>query len=339
MVRASFKSVASLLFAACLVAAALAFVGASPAYAADDQVTVTVNVDNLGRVDVVEGENGADPGKNAPGESKVITLSDVATGEGGEIAFATKTTNPFGYIEEITVTYKGESKVVATCKPNDPNAEFYDVGPGATLIDDLRIKGNLFSSSYPDVDYESSAPGESYERSARFNLSRIEDDVVIDVCYNLGPQQTVTFHRNYDGSDSSIIETPLYYHYGEQLGDAPAVPAREGYTFLGWATAPDGQPVEWDPEALMYDKSLNFYAVWQANEEPQPLPPTDSKEENAGNDSLDKNDEAPSEDEPSALAKTSDGMTALATAAAMGALASLAVAGAALARSRRRSGR
>ena len=91
----------------------------------------------------------------------------------------------------------------------------------------------------------------------------------------------------------------------------------------------------------MYDKSLNFYAIWQANEEAEPLPPADGEEENDGNnnDSPEKNNAAPSEDEAPALAKTGDDMTALATAAAMGALASLAVAGAALARARQRSER
>lgn len=339
MVRTSLNRAISLLFAACFVAAALAFVGASPAYAADDQVTVTVTVDNLGRVDVVEGENDADPGQNVPGGSKTISLSNVTADKGGKIAFATETTNPFACIQEITITYKGQTRVVATCKPGDPSDGFYDVGDTEKVIDNLRIGGGLTSNPYPDVDYESPAPGESFKRSASFDLSRIEDDVVINVRYDLTQQQTLTFHRNYDESDSDTVGTPHYYHYGEQLGDAPAVPAREGYTFLGWATTPDGQPEEWNPEALMYGESLNFYAIWQKNEESQPLPPAESEEDAGGNDSSEKDDEAPSEDEPSTLAKTGDGMTASATAAVAGALASSAIAVGALACSRRRSER
>lgn len=340
MVRTSLKYAISLLFAACFAAAALAFVGASPAYAADGQVTVTVNVDNnLGRADVVEGGSDADPSQNAPGGSKTITLSNVTADKGGQIAFATEATNPFACIQEIKITYKGETLVVATCKPGDPSARFYNVNPSSKLIGNLRIGENLTSNPYPDVDYESPAPGESYKRSAIFDLSRIEDDVIIDVRYDLTQQQTLTFHRNYDEFDSDTLKTPYYRHYGEQLGDAPAVPAREGYTLLGWATTPDGQPKEWDPEALMYGESLDFYAIWQKNEELQPLPPAESEEENDDNGSSEKNDGAPSGDKPSALAKTGDSMTAPATAAVAGALASLAVAGSVLARSRRRSER
>lgn len=343
MVRASFKSVASLLFAACLVAAALAFVGVSPAYAADGQVTVTVKVNMpLGVVDVAEGDFGADAGSADAGYSDTITLQNVDPDKGGMVDFAARATEPFGCIESITITCDGKTYEAASCKEGDPADGFYDVSAGYLNKDEgILYIDHLGSASYPNVTYPSAAPGESYKRYASFTLSHIESDVTIEVDCDLTSQQTVTFHRNYDPSDSDTLKTPYYRHYGEQLGAAPAVPAHEGYTFLGWATSPDGEPAEWDPEALMYDKSLNFYAIWQANEEAEPLPPADGEEENDGNnnDSPEKNNAAPSEDEAPALAKTGDDMTALATAAAMGALASLAVAGAALARARQRSER
>lgn len=340
MVRTSLNRAISLLFAAFFVAAALAFVGASPAYAADGQVTVTVEANQpMGVVDVVEGDSGADAGSADAEYRTTITLQNVEP-DGGMVHFAARATEPFGYIKSITISCGGETYEVASCKQGDPVGDFYNVRSGY-LDENKRVLhiDSLGSSSYPNVTYPSAAPGESYKRSASFKLSHIESDVTIKVECESTQQQTLTFHRNYDESDSDTVGTPHYYHYGEQLGDAPAVPAREGYTFLGWATTPDGQPEEWNPEALMYGESLNFYAIWQKNEESQPLPPAESEEEAGGNDSSEKDDEAPSEDEPSTLAKTGDGMTASATAAVAGALASSAIAVGALACSRRRSER
>ena len=80
------------------------------------------------------------------------------------------------------------------------------------------------------------------------------------------PQHHVIFHRNYGADDSYMIADRMV-HYCEELGDAPADPSREGYTFVGWAISPDAQQMaEWDSEATMPDHDLDFYATWKLND-------------------------------------------------------------------------
>ncbi len=340
MTRATIKATATFLIAACLAAAALVLAWTPQAYA--DDVTVTVNGDNPdGTVDVAEGDSGADAGGVSADYSKTITLSEVTQDKPGTISFDTEATSIYGYIKQISVSYEGQTLIVASCKSGDLTAGFYDV-----------VNGSLFSGrnlSIQGIESESDfryAPGKSYKHGASFVLSGITSDITIDVEYDWTDQQTLTFYYNHEGSD---IEPEKYYlHYGETLRTPPEFAAPEGYIFLGWASSPNGQPAEWDDDALMGLENLNFYAIWQKSSESTPpegeeeivLPSDDQGNGNGAgeNDSnkggTDEQGSPSNEDSTPALADTGDDLMPIATVAGIGALASALVAGAALTRAK-----
>ena len=340
MTRATKKTTAVFLIAACLAAAVFVLAWAPQAYA--DDVTVTVNGSNPdGTVDVVEGDSGADVSGGSSEYSKTITLSGIAQDKPGTISFDTEATSIYGYIKQIVVSYEGQTRIVASCKSSDLTAGFYDV-----------VNGSLFSRgslSIRDIESESDfryAPGKSYKHGASFVLSGITSSVTINVEYDWTDQQTLTFYYNHDGSNVKPVE--YFLHYGDALKTPPEFLAPEGYTFLGWASSPNGQPVEWDANALMGLENLNFYAIWQKDSEPTPpesegeiVPPSDgegngndSGENDSNKDGTDEQGSPSSEDGTPALADTGDNTTPIATIAGIGALASALVAGAALIRAK-----
>ena len=369
MVRASLKSAAALLFAVCLAAGALAVFQVLPAYAKDVQVTAKVN-NPMGKVDVAEGQTGANAGGENAVSLKTITLSGVSDAKPGEVHFAVEATGSYMCIEWIKVSSGGKEVVIASCKPNDLNAAFYEPGAASEMNNTLGISiDGMKSESSP-----STAPGESYKHTAQFYLTGITSDVTIEAYCDSTDQQTLTFYRNYDASDWEV-DSRHYRHYGEPLGDPAPDPEREGYVFLGWATSRDGQPVEWDSQELMGLENLSYYAVWQKDdgptspgegEEVEPTPPTGGEEEtDSGNDASDKGDAnkgaadsgdgsgqdvagsgdgaaksvAGSDGEAAVLAKAGDGATPVAAAAAASLLVSAALAGCALSRKAARAKR
>lgn len=369
MVRASLKSVAALLFAACLAAGVLAVFQVLPAYAQDVQVTAKVN-NPMGKVDVAEGQTGANAGGENAASLKTIMLSGVSDATPGEVHFAVEATGSYMCIEWIKVSSGGEEVLIASCKPNDLDAAFYEPEVASKLNNTLDIDiDGMASESSP-----STAPGESYKHAAQFYLTGITSDVTIEAHCDFTEQQTLTFYLNYDESDWKY-DHRHFLHYGEPLGDPAPDPEREGYVFLGWATSRDGQPVEWDSQKLMGLENLSYYAVWQKDDEPtspgegeevEPTPPTGGEEEtDSGNDTSDKGDvnkgaadsgdgsgqdaagsgdraaksAAGSDGEATVLAKAGDGTTAIVAAAAASLLVSAALAGCALSRKSARTRR
>ena len=340
MDRATIKTTAALLIATCLAAAALVLAGTPQAYAADVMVAAKANMP-MGTVDVVEGNSGADASGESASYSKTVTLTGATADDPGIVHFDTEATSVYGYIVQITVKCGGETWVIGSCKNNNATADFYDEAAGSLSGQSALSIQSLESEA--DFRY---APGKSYKHGASFVLSGITSNITIDVEYDWTDQQTLTFYYNHEGSD---IEPEKYYlHYGETLRTPPEFAAPEGYTFLGWASSPNGQPVEWDANALMGLENLSFYAIWQKSSEPTPpesegeiVPPSDdqgngndSGENDSNKDGADEQGSPSSEDGTPALADTGDNTTPIATIAGIGALASALVAGAALIRAK-----
>jgi len=79
---------------------------------------------------------------------------------------------------------------------------------------------------------------------------------------------SVTFYRNYDLSDNTVVATTTDVPYvNTTLGDIkPEDPVRMGYEFLGWALARDtGQLVDGTPlwDSVSHQPRTAFYAIWK----------------------------------------------------------------------------
>ncbi len=349
MIRTLSKFVLAVLFAAFVAVAAVALAYVPQAHAEDQPTgsTVTVQANEPdGVVGVVEGTSGLEPGSLGQDYSQSITLKNTAGSNGGSISFATRATSPYIYIESITITYEGKNYVVGSYKSDDHDAVFYDWPTDSSAVG-LQLKNFVSTNNNTEANL-----GVSFENEVNFVLSGIKGDVVINVQCEWTEQYQMRFHLNYDAGDTADLD-PHYRHPGEQFGAAPDDPVREGYTFLGWATSPDGQPEAWNPEEYMGTKNLDFYAVWQKSDSPtspedegeQPLPPSkvdDDPDEDADNaPGKDADDAAGNElsDKAAVLAATGDGMMAVAVAAGVVVVVSALVAGYALVRSRRHTGR
>lgn len=261
---ASKRLVGALLFALLLAAGAACLSAALPLQAHAADVTVTANATQPdGTVDVVVGGSGADASGESATYSKTVRLSDITADNSGKVHFDTEATSVYGYIVQITVTCDGNTWTVASCKPDDATADFYKVADGV-----LPGQSSLSIESTQSEADSRYAPGQSYKHGASFVLTGITSNVTIDVEYDWTNQQTLTFYYNHDGSNVKPVK--YFLHYGDALKTPPELPAPEGYTFLGWASSPSGQPVEWDVNARMGLKSLSFYAIWQKTSEPVP---------------------------------------------------------------------
>lgn len=339
MTRTTEKTTATLLVAVCLAAVALLLAWAPQAHAADAKVTLTVNnelgMSNLGKANVVEGEDKSATleGGVLDGETKTIKLTNVDSRDGGKIDFITTAVDDsHAYIKSIYVTYGGVKICFAQSK-QDGSLKFYEpehldveFSPGFVLH-----SKQYGSNHYKDVlgNYLG-----GYMNNATFDLSRIKGDVTIKVTYALMETHALTFNSGFGDSGSSVLETRTVYS-GDWLGAAPNVPVREGYTFLGWATTPDGTPAKWDEKQIMGFDDLNFYAVWQKDGES--TPPEEEVVEPSDDDPKDdaeaKDPGSPKGSAP-ALADTGDSMTSVAAVAGLAAAASVLVAVMALTRAK-----
>lgn len=337
MTRTAIKTTATLLVAVCLAAVALVLAWAPQAHAADAKVTLIVTSDPetsaLGKANVVEGAVGSAKLEGVQaGAGKTLTLEDVDSEDGGKIDFITEAVDRHAYIESIYVTYGSERVLFASSKQDDPNG-FYDEQPGTIQFETMpSLYSNAFESSPYTDDSENRLGG--YKSFASFDLSKIKGDVTIEVTYALMETHTLTFNSGFGDSGSSVLETRTVYS-GDWLGAAPSVPVREGYTFLGWATAPNGTPAKWDEKQIMGFDDLNFCAVWQKDggstpPEEEVIEPSDDDPK----DDAEAKDPGSQKGSSPVLADTGDSMTSVAAVVGLAAAASVLVAVMALTRAK-----
>ena len=69
------------------------------------------------------------------------------------------------------------------------------------------------------------------------------------------------------------VETNLTLIVGEPFGELPDPGTRDGYTFGGWYTQPEGQGMRITPTAIVPEGLTGVYAYWMKNETPPPPQP------------------------------------------------------------------
>ena len=109
-----------------------------------------------------------------------------------------------------------------------------------------KFKGWYESSSYQGTEYG-------------FGIA-LENDLTLYARWECTEEYTVTFVHT-DGAEN--YPANITRKASEPLGDKPnQVPVREGYSFTGWYTAPDGSGTEWDGWNKIVTKNIDLYAGW-----------------------------------------------------------------------------
>ncbi len=73
--------------------------------------------------------------------------------------------------------------------------------------------------------------------------------------------QPYTYYLDLDPNGGTVNQTRIAYHHEETV--ALPTPMREGYTFLGWFTSPDGYGMQIKPDTVVYTGMETLYAHWQ----------------------------------------------------------------------------
>ncbi len=101
------------------------------------------------------------------------------------------------------------------------------------------------------------------EGADKFSVARKNKAAGQDVWYiaQQTPQEvTVTFHKN--GGDTEASPAQITVTSGSTVGTLPTAPTRDGYTFKGWNTAPDGNGTEFTADTPVTG-DITVYAQWE----------------------------------------------------------------------------
>ena len=127
-----------------------------------------------------------------------------------------------------------------------------------------RAKKSTKSGTYLSVIFKRIADFEETALTLEDVLFVAEDkspvtfDVVNDTLYKT---YLVSFNAN-GGTDAPASQTK---RYGEPLVLSNSIPARTGYTFMGWATTADGSVKYYPGDTYNIDSDITLYAVWKIN--------------------------------------------------------------------------
>lgn len=129
---------------------------------------------------------------------------------------------------------------------------FNDYPRGATF----KFKGNTYMGLEDNTDYDIN--------DYLFVLTGFDDSDVPDVTPDPEITYPIKWHKNYDGTHH---ENDDDLHSKQDLTDGssyiqPSDPAREGYTFMGWAEEPDGTP-SMTISATVESAGKCYYAIWE----------------------------------------------------------------------------
>ena len=338
MIRSIGRISASAAFCGVLAVGAVAAMPAPEAHAAGNPVA-TITSTGAGGVSVAEGYGFPDPvdGSTAPPQASVELVN------GDDAKFSMGTAGGHVYIDSITVSEGGVTKVIGQCRPDDPDADFMNY----SLSEDIELGSITVSLNASALKYYEGNDtfGRNCLQRVDFGMSHIDESITVSVVFREMDSYDLTFHSNFGDGDDEIVKSVELYA-GDAMGEAPEAPAREGYEFVGWAETPDAEKaVEWDPEAAMGRADADYYAVWEKvgdtgtgddGVEDQIPPAEETENTGTGDDEGDGGEPAAAGDdeEKQVLPKTGDAAPVLAVAAALVASSGAAVAMAGISRSR-----
>ena len=133
-------------------------------------------------------------------------------------------------------------------------------------FDEARtLVGNLFDKEHYILKEWNTKPdgtGISYQPNGVLQLSSIDEDVFNLYAIWEGDVVTITFNSNDENNINKTQE--LQYNVISTLEKNTF--EREGYTFIGWNTEPDGSGTSYsDEDEIVLSSDITLYAQWQLN--------------------------------------------------------------------------
>jgi uncharacterized repeat protein (TIGR02543 family) len=157
-----------------------------------------------------------------------------------------------------------------------------DTGVSGTGVSGTGVSGTSVSGTSVFLMEEGASVGQNFLRGGIFLFvityyysgvpidSRYEIAVLnADACGSLdwAAMRSVPLDEYtvvYDTDADTGVPKTISVEKGGRL-EMPELPKKEGYTFAGWFTEPDGRGREWDFDNDIVTKNIVFYAEWEAN--------------------------------------------------------------------------
>lgn len=167
-------------------------------------------------------------------------------------------------VDGVTVSVASQTITKGT-SPNQPPAEI-TIQIGTNTSTEPLVLENEYDIA--GVKYKFKGWYESSEYlGTTYDFSRvIQEDITLYARWESSAEYKVTFiHEN--GVENYPADIKVIA--GETIGDKPKeIPIREGYTFIGWFTAPNGSSAdaEWKGWNKTITKNIQLYAGWKETE-------------------------------------------------------------------------
>jgi len=211
-------------------------------------------------------KDGANVAANKGGTAKIITLGEpgkytvTASAKGYKSKTSASVTVKGDAIPplsgEVRVFKKGTTAPITAAQTGEELTAFYD---GAETVSFQWFKDGEPVTTYASSNFKIYAPPKTgtYTVKASFGgyTPKFSNPVTV-----IGQNKIIiTFDLN--GLSGPPAPDPIVVDPNTAVGTLPTAPERDGYTFMGWSTAPDGDALV--TEESTFSADIKLFAVWR----------------------------------------------------------------------------
>jgi uncharacterized repeat protein (TIGR02543 family) len=191
------------------------------------------------------------------GSSVTILAGDYSLGAHSLTLLASK--NGVSWSKELSFTVEAGTLRTVIFRANNGAGAIYAIRTTAAGSAISGFPGEPGRDGYDFVGWNTQAGGGG---SAFDDTTTVSADVTVYAQWT-GKTYTVTFMRNYDGSDATVLHTKTVTVPVTAIpsGEFPAAPSRSLYNFAGWNTQRDGSGAAFGQSSEV-NGTITVYAAW-----------------------------------------------------------------------------